>query len=82
MKYLAKITTDKKLSGVCSGIAYSIGAPVWVVRLLTVLLALSTGVAVAAYLLLWIFMPKHAQTPADFEARTSRWFEPVGDLKA
>lgn len=76
MKTLAKIQQDKKLGGVCSGFAYMLGAPTWTVRMgwaLAVLLG--CGFPVAAYLLLWVFMPKWYIDPPDYAARTQRCLE-------
>jgi phage shock protein PspC (stress-responsive transcriptional regulator) len=56
--------------GVCAGLAYSVGAPVWIVRLAWFLLAWFYGIGVAAYLLFWIFAPKWEKLPEDFSART------------
>jgi phage shock protein PspC (stress-responsive transcriptional regulator) len=53
------------LGGVASGLAIYFGAPVWVLRVLIVLLALgSFGMALLVYLLLWIVIPP-VSTAAD-----------------
>lgn len=67
---LRRVTEHKWLGGVCSGIAYALGAPVWVVRLVWTALAISFGIGVVTYILFWIFMPKWEDTPDDFETVT------------
>jgi phage shock protein C len=42
-----KDTLNKKISGVCSGLAYRLDFPVWVTRLVTILLFLSFPFVVA-----------------------------------
>lgn len=72
MKTLAKIQQDKWIGGVCSGFAYALGVPTWIVRIATVLLAISTGLGFLAYILLWIFMPVWHVEPQDYRERTSQ----------
>ncbi len=57
------------LGGVCSGIAYRLGIPTWIVRLIWFAVVASFGVGVPLYLLLWAFAPNGA-TPKDYVART------------
>ena len=75
MKALARIQHDRWLGGVCGGIAYAVGCPVWVARLAMTAATLCTAVPVALYLLVWFFMPRWEQTPFDFAARTNRWYD-------
>lgn len=70
MKTLAKIQQDKWLGGVCSGFAYALGTPTWVMRLAMAALALTTGIGVVFYVLLWIFMPRWHIDPTDYLERT------------
>ena len=58
------------LGGVCAGVAYMLGLPLWVVRLVWFLVANFYGVGLGLYLLLWIFVPNAASVPADFAERT------------
>lgn len=77
MKTLAKIQQDKWLGGVCSGVAYMLGVPTWLVRMGWTLAAfLTCGVPLLAYLLLWVFMPRWHIDPSDYSARTQRIYEP------
>lgn len=56
--------------GVCSGIAYWIGAPVWLVRFAWVCSVLFWGTGCALYLILAVFMPTWEKDPADFDQVT------------
>lgn len=47
-------TTDKKLAGVCGGIADYMNLDATLVRAAFILLALFTGVGLIAYLVLWL----------------------------
>jgi phage shock protein C len=60
MKRLFLSTTDKKLGGVCGGIAEYMEIDPTVVRLLTVILALMTAVipVLIGYILAWIIIPR------------------------
>jgi len=59
MKRLYLSSTDKKLAGVCGGIAEYMDMDPTIVRLLTVLLALITAVVPfsLAYVIAWIIVP-------------------------
>ncbi len=61
MKRLFLSTSDKKLGGVCGGIAEYMELDPTIVRLLTVVLALFTAVipVLIAYILAWIIVPRH-----------------------
>jgi len=48
--------TDKKIAGVCGGVAEYLAVDPTIIRLLWALLALS-GVGIVAYLVAWIIMP-------------------------
>jgi phage shock protein C len=60
MKRLVLSASDKKLGGVCGGIAGYMDIDPTIVRLLTVVLALFTAVipVLIAYLLAWIIIPR------------------------
>ena len=47
-------TTDKKLAGVCGGIADYMNLDATLVRAAFILLSLFTGVGLVAYLVLWL----------------------------
>lgn len=67
------------LGGVCAGIAQRLGYDVTLVRLIAVLLALSGGVGVVAYALLWIVLPVQGATGVN-AARTG--VEDLDDVAA
>ncbi|HZT32625.1 MAG TPA: PspC domain-containing protein [Bryobacteraceae bacterium] len=57
----ARLTLDvenKKIAGVCAGFARYLGIDVILVRIVWLVLAISGGVGVIAYLVAWILMPK------------------------
>jgi phage shock protein C len=60
MKRLFLSASDKKLGGVCGGIAEYMDIDPTIVRLLTVVLALFTAVipVLIAYILAWIIIPR------------------------
>jgi phage shock protein C len=60
MKRLYLSTTDKKIAGVCGGLAEYMEVDSTVVRLATVVVAVITGVAplVIGYLIAWFIIPK------------------------
>ena len=57
-KRLHRSLTDKKLAGVCGGLAEYLGWDPTLVRLLWVVLTLLGGSGVLIYLVLWIVMPE------------------------
>lgn len=56
-KRLFRSRTDRKLGGVCAGIASYFGVDPTVVRLATVLLTL-TGMSIIIYIVLWVVIPE------------------------
>ena len=55
--------------GVCAGLAYWAGIPLWMVRV-AVGAMLLVGLPLAlVYLLAWVFMPAWSALPGDFERR-------------
>ena len=66
-----RLPTVAWVGGICAGIAYSIGAPTWVIRLLWVILTISgMGSGILMYVLLWVFVPTLRITPPDYYQRT------------
>ena len=51
-------TTDKKIGGVCGGIAEYFNIDSLLVRILFVILIFGVGTGLWAYLLLWLLAPK------------------------
>ena len=61
MKKLHKSQTDKKISGVCGGIAEYFNIDSTLVRLLWVLFSLAGGAGLLCYIIAAIVMPDNAQ---------------------
>jgi len=60
MKKIYLSTTDKKIAGICGGIGQMFDIDPTLVRLASVLLALSTGIVpvLITYVAAWIVIPK------------------------
>jgi len=58
VRRLTLSTSDKKIAGVCGGIAEYFGVDPTLVRVIAVIFALFFGWGVVAYLLAWWIMPK------------------------
>lgn len=57
--------TDKKLGGVCGGIAAFLAMDSTIVRVLWVLLTIvSVGLGILAYLVIWLMVPREPMTSA------------------
>ncbi len=58
-RLLSRPRDDRKIAGVCSGMARYLGLDVTLVRILTVVLAIwPPGVGIIFYLVCWIVMPQ------------------------
>lgn len=59
-KKLYRSTTDKKIAGVCGGLAEYFAVDVTIIRLITVLTVVFTGFfpGVVAYVILWVVVPE------------------------
>src|SRR2546423_6121539 len=55
---LMRDTYNSKIGGVCAGMARYFEVDVTVVRILWLVIAISTGIRFIAYLVAWIVMPK------------------------
>ena len=60
---LTRNKVDGKLGGVCAGIGDYLGWDHTMVRILTILLIIFTGVPLIAYFILWALMPKDTRAP-------------------
>ena len=60
---LTRNSVDAKLGGVCAGIGDYLGWYHTMVRILTILLIIFTGVPLIAYFILWVVMPKDTRAP-------------------
>ena len=61
MKRFYLSNTDKKIGGVCGGIAEYFNVDSTFIRLLFILGGLLGGLAVIVYLALWIISPRHTE---------------------
>lgn len=50
--------TDKKIGGVCGGLAEYFGIDSLIIRIIFVILVVGYGTGILAYLLLWLLAPK------------------------
>jgi len=57
-KRFYRIRADKKIAGVCTGLAAYSGLDVTLVRVLFIVLAFGAGSAILAYCILWIAAPE------------------------
>jgi phage shock protein PspC (stress-responsive transcriptional regulator) len=57
-KRLTRSMTDRRLGGVCGGLAKHFNVDPTIVRLLFVLAALIEGIGVLLYLILWLIVPE------------------------
>ena len=57
-KKLYRSTTDKKIAGVCGGIAEHFDMDPTIIRLLWVLFFLAGGAGIIAYIIAWIVVPE------------------------
>ena len=68
---LRRIKEKAWLGGVCAGLAYFGGLPLWLVRLAWILTVIFYGSGILPYLLFWIFMPRWENTPDDYDSITA-----------
>jgi phage shock protein PspC (stress-responsive transcriptional regulator) len=61
---LYRSRTDRKLAGVCGGLAQYLNADPTLIRVLFVVLALLGGPGLVIYLVLWIIVPEEPQGTA------------------
>ena len=66
------------IAGVCAGLAAYFGVSVVLLRLIFLLLALSGGPAVAAYLILWVILPEKATLGGRHDETVRRNVQEIG----
>jgi phage shock protein PspC (stress-responsive transcriptional regulator) len=59
-----------ELGGVCAGIAYWLGVPAWLVRVLAVVGLCSLPYVALGYIALWALVPEWKTAPLDYGIRT------------
>ena len=57
MAKLVRSVADKKIAGVCAGVAKYFGFDVKMVRIVWILAVIFAGAGLLAYLILWLLMP-------------------------
>lgn len=57
-KKLFRSRTDRKLAGVCGGIAEYFGVDSTIIRLVYILAAICVGFGLLAYLICWLVIPE------------------------
>ncbi|MBO5902134.1 MAG: PspC domain-containing protein [Alistipes sp.] len=57
-KKLRRSRTDRKISGVCGGLAHYLGIDSTAVRVAMALLTLFGGMSLIVYLVMWLIMPE------------------------
>lgn len=55
------------LGGVCAGMAYWLGLPMQLIRMVWFLAVLIAGTGILLYIMLWIFLPAWKEKPSDFD---------------
>ena len=55
---LSRPVHDKKIAGVCAGFARYLGVDVTLMRIIWLVVALTTGIGFIAYIIAWIAMPR------------------------
>ncbi len=58
MKRLYRSRTDRKIAGVCGGLAAYFGLDPVIIRIVWVVSALGAGLGILAYLICWLAIPK------------------------
>ena len=61
---LYRSRTDKKIAGVCGGIAAYFGVDPVIPRIVWIVLVLGAGIGILAYLICWIVIPEEPEGPA------------------
>jgi phage shock protein PspC (stress-responsive transcriptional regulator) len=77
MEGLYRPATDKKIAGVCAGLARRFGMSPNVVRLLAVISCLLPGPQFVVYIVLWIMMPTESKYHATRHHGPARPYENV-----
>ncbi|HET7530996.1 MAG TPA: PspC domain-containing protein [Mycobacteriales bacterium] len=73
----------RMLAGVCAGVAQRWGLDLTLVRVVTVVLTLFTGVALAAYVAVWLLTPStEGPAPLTADSSTARWASRTGERMA
>jgi phage shock protein C len=79
---LTRSTSEQMVAGVCGGLAEYFNIDPVIVRLIFVLVTLTSGLGLPVYLLLWIIMPKGAAAagPHSFEQGAKQFGEEISQF--
>ena len=69
---LVRRRDGKMLAGVCAGLADYFGVDVNLVRVVTVVLGVATGIIIPAYLLAWLIVPEEGAEQSEIERLIDR----------
>jgi phage shock protein C len=72
LQRLTKSQSDKWIGGVCGGLGEHSSVPAWFWRFLFSFLFLLYGAGLFLYILLWIFVPRGADTQEDIDQGAGR----------
>lgn len=74
---LSRSTSERMVAGVCGGLAEYFNIDPVIVRLIFVLVTLTSGIGLPVYVLLWVIMPRGAAVPGQgpLEQRTQQFGE-------
>lgn len=78
-RMLYRSRTNSMLGGVCGGLAEYFRMDATLVRLLFILFAVITGVAIAAYFVLWLVVPEEGRATANLGERVHQGAEEMAD---
>jgi phage shock protein PspC (stress-responsive transcriptional regulator) len=67
---LYKSTTDKKISGVCGGLAENLGVDPSIVRIIWAVISVFYGIGIILYIIAALILPEGR--PEDYEGRTQK----------
>jgi len=79
MNQLARSESDRMIAGVCGGLAHYLGLDPLIIRIVFVVLALTNGVGIAIYALLWIFVPGENAVWSDRETTVRENVDEIRD---
>ncbi len=63
IKRLYRSRSERKIAGVCGGLAAYMGVDPVIPRLVWVVFALAAGVGILAYLICWVVIPQEPEVP-------------------
>jgi len=79
MNQLSRSESDRMIAGVCGGLAHYLGLDPLIIRIVFVILALTNGVGIAIYALLWIFVPGENAVFSDRETTVRENVDEIRD---